>query len=127
LLSDAEKRVLGGFAHSCNRNHVAIGLEKLRTFIWDTFGENASDSIISRTMSELGFRSHTTGSYHAYIDVQKKEEAKQLLVDVRNWVLTNLDGMSRCVFEDEMSQWDSVFALRTYSLVGGFVFSFCLF
>jgi hypothetical protein len=124
LLSEAEKLVLGGFAHHCNRDHTSVGLEKLRTFIWESFGENASDSIISRTMKDLGFRSHRTGTYHAFFNQQKKEDAKQLVVDVRDWVMGNIGGTSRCVFEDEMTQWDSVFALRSYSPVGRSVFGF---
>lgn len=124
LLSDAEKLVLGGFVHQCNRDHRAVSLERVRSFIWEAFGENASDSIISRDLKSLGFRSHQTGTYHAFVSQAKKEEAKELLTAVREWVITNLDGTSRCVFEDEMTQWDSVFALRSYSPVGRFVFVF---
>lgn len=124
MLSEGEQLVLGGFCLSRLEKGRPCGLKQLRVFAWESFGEPLSDSILSRYMSKLRFRSHSAEASNGYFGEASREAGVQIIQTVRNWVLDRLEGTSRVVFEDEMTVWDQFTALRTYSPIGRFVFPF---
>lgn len=122
-LSDPEKQVLGGFVLKLNEKLEVANIAKIQSKAKEIFGVELSASFVSKCMKSLGFRSHSAGSYHVDITPAKLAEAEATVQAVRDWAFNHLDGISRVVFEDEMSLWNNIVALRTYSPKGRYVFS----